>query len=73
MTYMATPYLKNPCVRGIEICNFCRFFLVTITIDFSLSDLYLGIERKMFKKIHAFYYVTYMITHNPGSFNLHFL
>ena len=59
---MATPYNKNHCPRGHEIYNFGRPFLGHYYYIFGLSDLCLGVEKKIFKEIMHFYYMTYMAT-----------
>mgnify|MGYP003692425057 CR=1 FL=1 len=40
MTYMATPYYKNPCPEGHEIYNFGRPFLGNHYYILSLSDMH---------------------------------
>ena len=60
MTYIATPQHKNPCHRGHEIYNFGRHFLGHHYYILALSDLCLGVEKKIFKEIMHFYYMTYM-------------
>ena len=62
MTYMATPKHKNPCPRGHEMYNFGRAFLVHHYYIFGLSDLCLRVEKKIFKEIMHFHYMTYMAT-----------
>ena len=62
MTYTATPLHKNPCPRGHEIYNFGRPFLGYHYYILSLSDLCLGVEKKIFKEKVHFYYITYMAT-----------
>ena len=62
MTYMALPLHKNPCPRGHEIYNFDRPFLGHHYYILGLSDLCLGVEKKIFKEIMHFYYMTYMAT-----------
>ena len=54
MTYMATPQHKNPCTRGHESYSFGRPFLGHDYYILSLSDLCLGVEKKIFKKNYAF-------------------
>ena len=55
MNHMGTPLKMNPCLRGHEIYNFCRPFLGHHITIFSLSDLCLGIEEKIFQNTnHAF-------------------
>ena len=69
MTYMATPSHKNPCPRGHEIYNFGRPFLGHHYYILGLSDLCLGVEKKILKEIMHFYCMTYMATHqhkNPS-------
>ena len=48
MTYMAIPQHKNHCPGGHEIYNFGRPFLGHHYYIFSLSDLCLGLEKKIF-------------------------
>ena len=62
MTYMATPEHKNPCPRGHEIYNFGRPFLGHHNYILNLFDLCLGVEKKIFKEIMYYHYVTYMAT-----------
>ena len=62
MTYMAILWHKNPCPRGHEIYNFGRPFLGHHYYILGLSDLCLGIEKKIFKEIMHFHYMTYMAT-----------
>ena len=62
MTSMATRSNKNPCPGGHEIYNFGRPFIVHHYYILSLSDLCLGVEKKIFKEIMHFYYMTYMAT-----------
>ena len=55
---MATPQHKNHCLGGHEIYNFGRSFLghhYNIHV-LNLSDLRLGVERKIFKEIMYFHY-----------------
>ena len=59
---MATPKHSNPSPRGHEIYNFGRPFLGHHYYILSLSDLSLGIEKKIFKEIMQFHYMTYMAT-----------
>ena len=51
MTYMVMPQHKNPCVGGNEINNFGRHFLGHHKYILGLSDLCLGVEKKIFKQI----------------------
>ena len=59
---MATPLYKNPCPRGYEIYNFGRPFLGHYYYILGLSDLCLGVDKKIFKEIMHFHYTTYMAT-----------
>ena len=59
MTYMAMPYYKTPCPGGHEIYNFSRPFLGHHYFIVSFSDICLGIEKKIFKELMHFYYMTY--------------
>ena len=59
---MATPLHKNPCPRGHEIYNFGRPFLCNYFYILGLSDLCLGVEKKIFKEIMQFHNVTYIFT-----------
>ena len=61
MTYMATPQHKNPCLGGHGSYNFCRALLGHYHIH-SLSDLCLRVQKKIFKGIKYFYFITYMAT-----------
>ena len=47
LTYMTTPLLKNPCPRGHEIYNFSWPFLGHHYYILGLSDLCLGVEKKI--------------------------
>ena len=58
--YMAMPQHKNPCPRDHEIDNFGRPFLGQHYYILSLSDLCLGVEKKISKEILHFHYMTYM-------------
>ena len=62
MTYMATPLRKNPCPRGHEIYMFGRPCLGHYYCILRFSDLCLGVEKKIFKEIKHFHYMTYMAT-----------
>ena len=55
---------KNACPGGHEIYNFGRPFLGNhrYIITCSLSDLCMGVEKKMFPEIMYFHYMTYMAT-----------
>ena len=48
ITYMATLYRKNPCPGGHESYNFGRPFLGHHHYIYSLSDLCLGVKKKIF-------------------------
>ena len=67
MTYMATPQHKNPCPGGHEIYNFGRPFLGHHYYVRSLSDLCLGVKKRIFKGIMHFHYMTYMATPQPKN------
>ena len=63
---MATPLHKNPCPRGHKIYNLGHHYYIL-----GLSDLCLGVEKKIFKEIIQFLYMSYMdttstITPAPG-------
>ena len=60
ITYIATPERKNPCPGGHESYNFGRPFLGHHYYILSLSDLYLGVEKKFLKEIMHFHYMTNM-------------
>ena len=51
---------KNSCPKGQEIYNFGRPFHCHHSYILSLSDLCLGVEKKIFKEIMHFHYMTYM-------------
>ena len=53
---------QEPCPGGHEIYNFGRPFLCHHNYILSLSDLCLGVEKKIFKEIMHFHYMTYMAT-----------
>ena len=55
---MDTPQHKNPCPGGHEICNFGIPFLDNYYFLFSLSDLCLGKEKRIFKEIMHFHLMT---------------
>ena len=55
---MATPLHKTPCPGSHEIDNFGRPFLGHHNYLLGLSDLGLGVEKKMFKEIMHFHYLT---------------
>ena len=50
MTYMATPQQKNPCPGDYEIYNFGRPLLFNHYSILGLSDLCLGVEKKILKE-----------------------
>ena len=56
---MAMPERKNPCPGGHESYNFGRLFLGHHYFILSVSDLCLGVEKKIFKEIMHFYYIAY--------------
>ena len=60
---MATPLHKNPCVRGHEIYSFGRPFLGHYYYILGLSDLCLGVEKKILKEIMHFHYMTCIMPH----------
>ena len=60
MTYMATPQHKNPDPGGHEIYNFGRPFLGHHYYILGLSDLCLGVEKKIVKEIMQIQYMTPM-------------
>ena len=62
VTYMAMPQYKKPYPRGHEFSNFGRPLLGHHQYILGLSDLCLGVEKKIFKEMMHFYYVTYMAT-----------
>ena len=72
---MTTPHLRNPCTRGHQIYNFGRPFLCHYFYILGLSDLCLGVEKKIFKEIQQFYTFYPKITSllGWGSWNLQFL
>ena len=57
MTYMATPWHKNPCPEGHKDQNFGRPFLSHYYYIhvFNLSDSCPGVEMKIFSEIHQIY------------------
>ena len=61
-TYMATPLQKNPCPGGHEIYNFGRPVLGYRYYILGLSDLCLGVEKKIFKDLMHFQYRTLKAT-----------
>ena len=54
--------LYDLCPGGHEIYNFGRPFLCHHNYILSLSDLCLGVEKKIFKEIMHFHNMTYMAT-----------
>ena len=59
---MATPLHLNPCPGGHKIYNFGRPFLGQYYYILALSDLCLGVEKKIVNEIMHFHYMTYMAT-----------
>ena len=55
---MATPQRKNHCPGGHEIYNLGRPFFGHHYYLLSLSDLCLGVKKKIFKGIMHFHYIT---------------
>ena len=53
---------KNPCPRGHESYNFGWPFLGHHDYILSLSDICMGVEKKILKEIMHFHYMTYMAT-----------
>ena len=51
MTYMAMPLHMNPCPQGNEFYNLGSPFLGHHYYILSLSNLCLGVEKKIFKEI----------------------
>ena len=51
---MATPLHKNPCPRGHEIYNFGRTFLGHPYYILCLSELCLGVQKKILKELMHF-------------------
>ena len=64
---MATPKHNNRYPGGHEIYNFGRPFLGYYYYILSLFDLCLGVEKKIFKGIMYFQYMTYMATSEHKS------
>ena len=67
MTYMtytailAQDFLSQ--LRGHEIYNFRRLFLERYYYIYGLSDLCLGVEKKIFKEIIQLHSMTHMASH----------
>ena len=59
-TYMAMFLHNYSCLGGNEIYNFGRPFLGHGYYILVLSDLCMEVEKKIFKEILHFYYMTYM-------------
>ena len=57
---MATDQHKNPCPGAHKIYNFSRHFLSHHNYILSLSVLCLGVEKKIFKEMMHFNYITYV-------------
>ena len=62
MTYTAMHQHKNICPKYHEIYNFGRFLLGHHNYILILSVLCLGEEKKIFKDIMQFHYMTYKAT-----------
>ena len=60
--YMATPWHMNPCPGYHESYNFGRSFHGHQYFILNLSDLCMGVEKKIFEEIMHFHYMTYMAT-----------
>ena len=54
ITFMATPYRKNPCAWDHESYNFCRPFLVHHYYILSLLNLCPWVEKKIFQEFCIF-------------------
>ena len=54
MNHMVSPLHQKPCPGGHETYNFGRPFLDHNCYLLSLSDLYMGIEKKILKEIMHF-------------------
>ena len=66
---MATPLRKNPCSGNLESYYSGRPFLGYNYYIYSLSDICMGVKKKIFKEIMYFHYMTYMTKpehKNPG-------
>ena len=61
---MATPLHQNPCSGGHEIYNLGRHFLDHHCYLLSLSDVCMGVEKKILKEIIHFHY---MIWPHPST------
>ena len=61
MTYMTMPLHNNPCPGGHEIYNLVDPSLVIIT-TYLVCLIYAWEQRKIFKEIMHFHYMTYMAT-----------
>ena len=61
-TYLSTPQHKNPFPRGHEIYKFGRPFLGYHYYKLGLSNLCLGVEKKIVKEIIHFHCIIYMTT-----------
>ena len=58
MTYMATPNIRNQALGVMKLTIFGKPFLVHHYFIVSLSNLCLGEEKKIFKEIMHFHYMT---------------
>ena len=65
ITYMAKPQHKKPWPGGHEIYDFRRPFLCHHNYILTLSVLCLGVEKKIFKEIMHFHFMTY--SHTPAK------
>ena len=73
MTYMTIPQHKDPCPGGHESNNLGRPFLGDHYYILSLSAIFMGVEKKIFKEIMYFHYMTYTTTSqhknpSPGGY-----
>ena len=64
---MAKPLQKNPFPRGYEIYHFIRPFLCHHYYIHGLSDVCLGVQKKIFKEIQQFYTFYPKITYPLGG------
>ena len=62
MTYMAKPILQEPLPPGHEIYNLGRPILNHHFNILSLSDVCLGVKKKISYGITHFHFMTYMAT-----------
>ena len=59
---MATPLHKNPCPGGHEIYNLVTSFVGHYYLILSLHGPCTGVEKKIFKEIVHFHFMTYITT-----------